>query len=71
MGDPDSIGKKYDLTKRELEVLQLLMDGLKTVKIGEKLFISENTVRNHVYSIYRKMNVTNRLELANRVRNHR
>jgi two-component system response regulator DegU len=45
------------LTKRECEVLQLLTDGQSNRMIGETLFISEKTVKNHVSSILQKMNV--------------
>src|SRR5690606_42040082 len=44
------------LTKRECEVLQLLTDGQSNRAIGETLFISEKTVKNHVSSILQKMN---------------
>ncbi len=45
------------LTKRECEVLQLMTDGKSNRKIGEELFISEKTVKNHVSNILQKMNV--------------
>ena len=50
------------LTKRECEVLQLLTDGQSNRTIGETLFISENTVKNHVSSILQKMNVNDRTQ---------
>ncbi|MBO1910780.1 response regulator transcription factor, partial [Microvirga sp. 3-52] len=48
------------LTKRECEVLQLLTDGQSNRTIGETLFISEKTVKNHVSSILQKMAVNDR-----------
>jgi LuxR family maltose regulon positive regulatory protein len=48
------------LTERELEVLRLMAGGLKYKEIGERLYISLNTVRYHVKSIYSKLNVNNR-----------
>lgn len=52
--------EKPQLTRRELEVLCRLVDGLKDRKISERLFISENTVRSHIKSIYRKLRVSSR-----------
>ncbi len=52
------------LTKRELEVLKLLSIGLYNKEIGEKLDISERTVKNHISSIFRKINVTDRTQAA-------
>lgn len=52
------------LTRRELEVLKLLSIGLYNKEIGEKLEISERTVKNHISSIFRKINVTDRTQAA-------
>lgn len=51
------------LTAREHEVVGLISEGLKNKDIGEKLFISETTVRHHLTSIFDKLEVSNRLEL--------
>ncbi|WP_420330221.1 helix-turn-helix domain-containing protein [Paenibacillus contaminans] len=48
------------LSHRELEVLGLLMDGLSNREIGERLVISEHTVKNHITKIFLKMEVTDR-----------
>jgi DNA-binding NarL/FixJ family response regulator len=50
------------LTPREQEVLRLLVTGCTNKEIGEKLFISEKTVKSHLNSIFRKLNVTRRLQ---------
>jgi DNA-binding NarL/FixJ family response regulator len=50
------------LTPREAEVLQRLADGATTEQISAELFVSINTVRNHVHNIIRKLNVHSRLE---------
>lgn len=50
------------LTKRECEVLQLLADGQSNRAIGESLYISEKTVKNHVSNILQKMNVNDRTQ---------
>ena len=52
------------LTKRELEVLKLLSVGLYNKEIGKKLEISERTVKNHISSIFKKIEVTDRTQAA-------
>ncbi|MCG2722541.1 MAG: response regulator transcription factor [Thermodesulfovibrionales bacterium] len=58
---------KYGLTRREIEVVSLLSEGLTNKRIGRKLFISEYTVENHLRSIYRKVGVKNRTSLVHRL----
>ncbi|AZV58544.1 response regulator transcription factor [Clostridium sp. AWRP] len=53
------------LTNREKEIADYICMGLSNKEIGEKLFISANTVKNHVYNIYKKVNVKNKVELIN------
>ncbi len=50
------------LTSRETEVLRRLADGLTTEQIAADLYVSVNTVRNHVNNVIRKLNVHSRLE---------
>lgn len=52
------------LTKRELEVLKLLAEGLYNKEIAYKLSISEKTVKNHVSSIFKKIKVFDRTQAA-------
>ena len=59
-GVPDSIAEA--LSARELEVLLLLDEHLSTEEIAQRLFISEHTVRSHVKSLLRKLNVSSRRE---------
>lgn len=58
--------EKDFLTTRELEVLKAFVDGFKDREISEKLRISEHTVRSHVKSIFRKLNVSSRSRAATR-----
>ena len=55
-------GVGSDLTPRELEVLQLLSEGASKDVIGSRLFVSPNTVRNHIQSILSKLGTHSRLE---------
>ena len=50
------------LTPRELEVLRLVATGLRNPQIGSKLFISENTVKNHVRNMLEKLQLHSRME---------
>jgi DNA-binding NarL/FixJ family response regulator len=50
------------LSRRELEVLTLVAQGLNNRSIAEELFISENTVKNHVRNIHEKLQVHSRME---------
>ena len=56
---------EYKISEREKDILLLFFKGMQYKDIGEKLFISENTVRTHVYRIYKKCKVGNKLELMN------
>lgn len=53
------------LSRRELEVLQLLSDGLSTAEVAERLTLSVNTVRNHITHLLAKLGVRSRLEAVN------
>lgn len=58
-------GLPGDLSIREWEVLALLADGLTTRQIAKRLFISVYTVRNHLKSMYRKLQLHSQSELIN------
>ncbi|WP_090832473.1 MULTISPECIES: response regulator transcription factor [unclassified Bacillus (in: firmicutes)] len=52
------------LTPRESEILLLVSDGLTNKQIAERLFIAENTVKNHIKNLLEKLNLENRVQLA-------
>ncbi len=57
------IATEYNLSKREYEVLDLLVRGYQAQVIAEKLFISKNTVKSHIRHIYQKMGVSSKQEV--------
>lgn len=62
-------GERHDteldsLTRREKEMLRFICQGRSDVRIAEALHLSQNTVRNHIASLYRKLQVHNRTEAA-------
>lgn len=50
------------VTKREEEVLQLIADGCSTPEVAERLYISQKTVKNHLASIYQKLDARDRTQ---------
>ena len=63
-------GPAGDLSERELEVLRLLAQGKSNPQIAEALFITRNTVQNHVASILTKTNLQNRAQAAVYAKDH-
>jgi len=55
---------RAELTERELEVLRLLASGMDNAEIGQALFISSSTVKNHISSILVKLQIENRIQAA-------
>jgi len=68
---PGSNGDTPDLTRRELQILRLVAEGLRTEGVAQKLSISEATVRNHVQNILTKLEVHSRLEAVSLAMKHR
>ena len=58
--------KEIGLTAREHEVLALIAQGLSNREIGEKLFVSENTVKTHSSRLFEKMQVNRRVQAVRR-----
>lgn len=67
-GDPAAGGGKArersPLSQREREIVALVAQGYKNKEMAEKMFISEQTVKNHLHNIFDKLGVSDRLELA-------
>ncbi len=59
-----AIEEKTALTAREVEILSLVSMGSTNEEIAAKMFISTNTVKTHLYNIFKKINVGNRLQAA-------
>ncbi len=59
------------LSPREKEIVHLVAQGFRNREIAEKLFISEQTVKNHLHNIFDKLGVSDRLELALYAIHHR
>ena len=61
------VARTYDLTRREEDVLRLLVSGMTVPQIAERLVLSPHTVKSHVRNLYRKLGVSGRSELADRL----
>ena len=61
---PSTRTNPANLTKREIEVLRLVTQGLRNAEIAERLFVSEKTVDHHVSAILRKLSVHTRVQAA-------
>jgi DNA-binding NarL/FixJ family response regulator len=53
-----------DLTKRELEILQLVAEGYTNANLAKQLWVTEQTIKFHLSNVYRKLDVSNRTEAA-------
>jgi two-component system, NarL family, response regulator DegU len=59
---PDAADEDRVVTKREEEVLQLIADGCSTPEVADQLYISQKTVKNHLASIYQKLDARDRTQ---------
>jgi len=57
-----------ELTVREKEIITLLSKGLFNKEIAELLYVNRRTVESHLYSIYKKLQVKNRIEALNKIK---
>lgn len=68
-GNMEQIFEKYNISSREQEIIQLISRGKTNHEISEMLYVSLQTVKQHTYNIYRKLEVKNRVQLSNFIRN--
>jgi DNA-binding CsgD family transcriptional regulator len=61
----EDVLRLYSISEREKQVIELVVAGLSNKEISDKLFISVRTVKDHIYNIYRKTDVKNRVQLSN------
>jgi DNA-binding CsgD family transcriptional regulator len=61
----------FKISKREEEVIRELCSGKSNKEIGQALFISLQTVKDHIYRVYQKTNVRNRVQLINLIQSYR
>ena len=59
------ISEKYGISKRETEVIELICKGMTNQEISDSLFISVQTVKDHIHRIFLKTGVKNRVQLTN------
>ncbi|PUA37899.1 response regulator receiver protein [Paenibacillus elgii] len=64
----DKVPNPYELTEREIDILQCLTEGLRNKEIAQRLHLSEGTIRNYISSIYLKLQVNGREEAAEKAR---
>ena len=57
--------QRHGISKRESEIITMILQGYSNRKVGETLFISSLTVKNHIYHIYQKTGVENKIQLLN------
>lgn len=65
-----SKAQSFNLTAREFDVLGLLPSGASTKEIASDLFLSQATIKTHLASIFRKLEVTNRTAAVSKARKH-
>jgi two-component system, NarL family, nitrate/nitrite response regulator NarL len=63
-GSNKSSRERAQLSQREREIIILIAQGYKNKEIAEKMFITEQTVKNHLHNVFDKLGVSDRLELA-------
>ena len=66
----DYFKQNYEITEKQSEIIELIIEGVTYKQIAEKLFISPKTVDNHVQNIYKKLNVNSKMQLSHFVRSN-
>ncbi|CAK7067708.1 DNA-binding response regulator [Tissierella sp. P1] len=62
--DLNEICERYDLNHKELDIIKYIADGLSNKEIGEKLFLSEGTIKNNVSTILSKLELRDRTQIV-------
>lgn len=62
--DLDKFTEEFHISKREWEIIELILQGKSNKEIEDALFISFNTVKNHIYNLYQKLGVSSRGQLV-------
>lgn len=62
--------KEFNLSKREIEVLTYISNGLNNEDIAKKMFVSKNTIKTHITHIYSKLDVKNRVQAIQKIKNY-
>jgi DNA-binding NarL/FixJ family response regulator len=65
--DPDTFAIRHGLSRREKELVTLIFQGFSNMEIGERMFISEHTVKVHLKHIFDKVGVKNRTSLIRKL----
>lgn len=60
----ENLYQQYGISKRERDIIREICNGLTNQQIADKLFISLQTVKDHIHNIFRKVNVSNRVQLT-------
>lgn len=68
MSHTEKFYKKYNISEREVEIIEALVVGKTNKEIAAELFISINTVKTHIKNIYRKLEVKNRVQLLHMIK---
>ena len=63
-GDVKDIKEKFDLNKKEIDIIKLVSDGLSNKEIANELFLSEGTIKNNVSTILSKLNIRDRTQIV-------
>ena len=65
----NDIYRQLKITEREQEIIELMCKGLNNKVIADELYISLQTVKHHLYNVYKKLNIKNRVQLINYITN--
>jgi DNA-binding CsgD family transcriptional regulator len=63
----DTVARQFNISKREREIMELILQGKRNKEIESLLYISRSTVKNHIYNLYQKLGVKSRVELIHLV----